>query len=314
MATAVLDCRSATRRYGTRTALAEATLTVEPGEIVAVLGPNGAGKSTLVRLCAGLIGLTEGTVTVLGLDVTDDASRVREHVGLVLGDAGFYDAMTLRSYLTFFARSYGMTRTAAAGRVAVLLEELGLSDRAGSRLGSLSQGMRQKVALARALLHEPELLLLDEATNGLDPEAAARFRAEISRLRSDRRGIVLCTHLLHEADELADRVVVLQEGRIIAADTPARLKQASQSGVREVVIEVTGGKRVDPKDLTGFGPKDLVVYGSLLRYRTADPEGVNPQVIAALVGAGHGIVQVTTQTSTLEEAYLSLVRASEADR
>lgn len=305
----MLDCRGATRRYGDRVALQDVSLTVAAGEVVAVLGPNGAGKSTLVRLCAGLIGMTAGSISVLGLDVGTQPDRVRENVGLVLGDAGFYDAMTLRSYLVFFARSYGMTRADAEDRVSDVLVQVALSDRARSRLGALSQGMRQKVSLVRALLHEPALLLLDEATNGLDPEAAARFRDEISALRSSNRAIVLCTHLLHEADELADRVVILQDGRAIADETPTGLKQAAPGALRLVAIDLLpSGGDPDIAALAALGAQDVALSDQRLTFRSADPTRINPQVVAFLVRGGHEVVQVTTQEQSLEAAYLSRVR------
>lgn len=307
MSQPVLACRGASRMYGDRLALDDVSLTVDAGQILAVLGPNGAGKSTLVRLCAGLIGLTSGSVSVLGLDVGTEADQVRRHVGLVTGDAGFYDGMSVQAYLTFFARSYGMDRAAAARRVGEVLEQVRLPDRATSKVGALSQGLRQRVSLARALVHEPALLLLDEATNGLDPEASAQLRAEIAQLRSSARAIVLCTHLLHEADALADRVVILQDGRAIADETPGRLKKGTGSS-RRVLVELGPGPAPDLSGLAALGAVQASLDGPILRYVTEDPAATNPRVLAALTSTGSSVIQLTVDELTLEAAYLARVR------
>lgn len=310
MSQPVLECRGASRMYGDRLALDDVSLTVDAGRIVAVLGPNGAGKSTLVRLCAGLIGLTSGSVSVLGLDVGTQADQVRRHVGLVTGDAGFYDGMSVQAYLTFFARSYGMDRAGAAARVGEVLEQVRLPDRATSKVGALSQGLRQRVSLARALVHEPALLLLDEATNGLDPEASAQLREEIAQLRTSARAIVLCTHLLHEADALADRVVILQDGRAIADETPARLKKGGPGAARTVLVELGPGPAPDLAALAALGAGQASLDGPVLRYVTEDPAATNPRVIAALTSTGSSVIQITVDEPTLEAAYLARVRRS----
>jgi ABC-2 type transport system ATP-binding protein len=305
--TALLECSDLTRRYGSLTALESVSVSVAPGEIVAVLGPNGAGKSTLMRVCAGLIAPTSGRASVCGVDVTADPTFVRSQVGLVLGDAGFYDAMSVRAYLVFFAKCYGMSTEEAGTRASSLLAKVGLSDRAESRIAGLSHGMRQKVALARALLHDPPVLMLDEPTNGLDPEAAARFRDDIYELRAASRGVLLCTHLLHEADELADRVVVLQRGRAIAYETPSALKLAATQGRHRVRIVLSSTSRPTVADLADLAPDQLRIEGNVITFDTADPSVTNPAVIRSLIAAGHDVVTAETTGSSLEAAYLSIV-------
>lgn len=303
----IVECRDLTRRYGTFTALESVSLSVAPGEIVAVLGPNGAGKSTLMRVCAGLIGPSGGTATVCGVNVQQDPGRVRAQVGLVLGDSGFYDAMTVHAYLTFFGQCYGLGKADSAARTADLLAHFELADQSKSRVSSLSQGMRQKVALARALLHEPDVLLLDEPTNGLDPAAAARFRADITALRSASRGILLCTHMLHEADELADRVVILQGGRAVAYETPSALKLSAAGGRHRVRLVLSESSRPKRRDFAGLELDELVLDGNIVSYETADVVKTNPAVVKKLVSAGLGVVTVEAVGNTLEAAYLAIV-------
>jgi ABC-type multidrug transport system ATPase subunit len=167
--------------------------------------------------------------------------------------------------------------------------------------------MRQKVALARALLHDPDLLMLDEPTNGLDPEAAARFRDDIQELRAASRGVLLCTHLLHEADELADRVVVLQAGRAIAYETPSALKLAATQGRHRVRIALAAECRPAVSDLADVSLERLEIDGNVVAFDTPDPSTTNPAVIRALLAAGHDVVTAETTGSSLEAAYLAIV-------
>lgn len=302
-----LACQDVGRRYGDRVALDHVSLTVAPGEVVAVLGPNGAGKSTLMQICGGLIRPTEGTVNVLGTDVVRDATRVRQTVGLLLGDAGLYDSMTVKGYLHFFARCYGLPDDAAVQRIHILLTEMGLCDRAASRLATLSHGMRQHVALARALLHDPRVLLLDEPTNGLDPSAAARFRDRISALRRDARAILLSTHLLHEAEALGDRIMILDRGRVVAFDSPANLKRHLSGDLERVQIRLAAPGGIELQWWTGIAIEDVRLQGNVLAYSAAEPAVVNPKVIKRLSELGATIITVEIVGGTLEAAYLSVV-------
>jgi ABC-2 type transport system ATP-binding protein len=207
-----------TKRFGAVTALAGIDLSVAPGEVVTLLGPNGAGKSTLIRILATTVLPDEGSVHVAGYDAVAQPTAVRRSFGLALGDErSWYWRLSGRRNLEFFAALYGLRRREAAARVDVLLREIGLADAADRRFDGYSTGMRMRLSLARALLPDPRVLLLDEPTRSLDPLAASAFQARVLELASARRMAVLyATHDLHEAAEIASRVLILVRGRVAA--------------------------------------------------------------------------------------------------
>jgi ABC-2 type transport system ATP-binding protein len=212
-----IDARGLTRRFGARVAVADVTLDVAAGEIVALLGPNGAGKTTTLRMLAGLLAPTSGSGTVAGvpLTATPDAA-LRASVGLLTETPGLWDRLTVWTNLLTYARLYGVSDPPA--RVRAVLDRLGLGDRAGDVTAVLSKGLRQRVAIARALLHAPPVLLLDEPTSGLDPAAARDVRRLVTDLARDGAAIVVCTHNLAEAEALAGRIGILKT-RLLAFDT-----------------------------------------------------------------------------------------------
>jgi ABC-2 type transport system ATP-binding protein len=201
------------------------TLTVKPGQILALLGQNGAGKTTTVRMLTALLNPTRGWAQVNGYDVVKQAADVRASVGVLTEQHGLYVRMTAKEYLNFFGEVYGQNPAARKTRINYLLEYFGLSEVADKRAGEYSKGMRQKLALARALMHEPPVLLLDEPTSAMDPESARLVRDEIGRLKSSQRTIVICTHNLAEAESLADIIAIIYRGRILLSGTLDELKQ-----------------------------------------------------------------------------------------
>ena len=194
------------------------------GTILALLGPNGAGKTTIVRMLVGVLAMTSGRATVAGNDVGRDPAAVRAHVGLVTDVPGLHEQMTVPAYLDFFGAIYGMSRAARARRIDELLAFFDLEEHRRERMVGFSKGMKQKVALARAMLHDPAALFLDEPTSGLDPLSARSVRELILTMKRASRSIVLCTHDLDEADRLADEIVILREGRVVASGEPSRLR------------------------------------------------------------------------------------------
>jgi ABC-2 type transport system ATP-binding protein len=204
----MIEAHELTRRFGTFLAVDRVTLRVPAGTILALLGPNGAGKTTIVRMLAGLVAPSAGGAVVAGRNVRADPAGVRARVGLVTDVPGLHEQMAPAPYLDFFGRLYGLDAATRRRRVAELLAYFGLEDQRGTRMADFSKGMKQKVALARALLHEPPVLFLDEPTSGLDPLGARAVRDLIRGLRSERRAVVLCTHDLDEAERLADEVTV----------------------------------------------------------------------------------------------------------
>ena len=210
--------RAVVKRFAGHTALAGVNLDVAPGEVVALLGPNGAGKSTLLRILGTTVLPDQGTATVVGHDVTDDPSAVRRRIGVTLGDErSWYWRLSGRQNLEFFGAMYGLRRRAARARAAELLRDVGLERAADRRFDGYSSGMRARLSLARALLTEPSVLLLDEPTRAIDPVAAVDFRDRVKQLASkDGRSLLLATHDLYEAAAVADRIVVLGGGRVRA--------------------------------------------------------------------------------------------------
>ena len=202
-------------------------LHVEVGEVFGVLGPNGAGKTTTMRMLATLLEPTSGHATVLGYDLVRDAREIRRRLGAVLsGERSLYWKLTARENLEYFAALYHVPPAVARQRIGEILETVHLSDRADDYVEKFSTGMRQRLVLARALLPAPPLLLLDEPTVGLDPQAARDLRERVVALREEGRTVLLTTHYMEEADQLCDRIAIVDHGRIVALDTPARLKRS----------------------------------------------------------------------------------------
>jgi ABC-2 type transport system ATP-binding protein len=299
------------REFGSIVAVDDMSLSVPDGTILALLGPNGAGKTTSVRLLAGLLAPTAGVATVAGFDVRTDAAAVRSRVGLVTDSPGLHDQMTAPAYLDFFGRIYGLDSTLRQRRVDELLRLFDLHRFGRTRMAGFSRGTQQKVALARALLHEPPVVFLDEPTAGLDPLAARTVRELIIGLKHASRSVVLCTHDLDEAERLADRVVILAHGRIVASDSAAALRaSASQETLVQILLASPCGAAATIADGVS-GVRDPLLYqtpqGLVLTYRTTNTLPTNPQVIARLVAAGAAIVSVTCTTATLEDVYATAV-------
>ncbi len=272
-----------TRLFDDRVAVRDVSLSVNAGEIVALLGPNGAGKTTTMRMLAGLILPTAGRISINHIELTEAASGLaRAAVGLLTEAPGLWERLTVRLNLLTYARLHGIADPKS--RVDATLRTVDLIDRADDLAGKLSKGLKQRVAIARALLHEPPVLLLDEPTSGLDPASARHMRDLILALRSEGRAVLVSTHNLAEAEELADRIAVLKT-ELLAFDTPAALR--SGSGGSRVVIELEGSReRLD------LAVKDVSEI---------------PAIVAKLVADGARIMRVTPDQRSLEEVYLELV-------
>jgi ABC-2 type transport system ATP-binding protein len=308
-----IEARELTRRFGTFLAVDRVSLRVPAGSILALLGPNGAGKTTIVRMLAGLLAPTAGEAVVAGRDVRTDPAGVRTRVGLVTDVPGLHEQMAPAAYLDFFGRLYGLDGATRRRRIDDLLAFFGLADVRGKRMAGFSKGMKQKVALARALLHEPPVLFLDEPTSGLDPLGARAVRDLILALRSDRRTVVLCTHDLDEAERLADDVAILRGGRISATGTPGALRAGTATEVT-VRIELAtplpnaAAPLGDVEGLTAAATEDGPAGpASVVTYRTAQPQSTNPRAIAHLVAAGAAVVTVSYERRSLEDAYAAAV-------
>ena len=299
----MLNALQLTRTFDDRVAVQDVSFEVAPGEIFALLGPNGAGKTTTLRMLAGLIEPTSGEVHVDREPMRrDTAPRLRSRIGFLTEAPGLWDRLSVRQNLTVYARLHGLPDPDRA--VSDALDTFDLRDRDGDPAAQLSKGLKQRVALARTLLHEPSIVLLDEPTSGLDPESAREVRELILRLRAQRRAILLSTHNLDEVERVADRVAVLRT-RLVAYDTPAALR-ARLFGAR---VRVTLGTPAAPfvAALQGASPKDIRANGNTLSIAVDDAAARAPEIVRTLVAAGAPIQSVAPEEPPLEEVYLRLL-------
>lgn len=285
-------------------------LEVKRGEIFAFLGPNGAGKTTTVRMLACLIAPTDGTALLDGNLVGRDNEAIRAKIGILTESPGLYEKLSSRQNLEYFGRLYGMSNAARSDAVKRYLEMLGLWSRRDEPVAGFSKGMKQKLAIARALLHDPRVVFLDEPTSSLDPESAKVVRDFVAELKSEGHTIFLCTHNLDEADRLADRIGVMKQ-RLLQVDTPTNLRRSlygrhavvrmrAVSDAQEAAVRALPFvKSVDRED-------DRLILG------LDDPDAMTPSVVTTLVGAGAEIQSVGEERHSLEEVYLSLVEKGEA--
>ncbi|MFE5867719.1 ATP-binding cassette domain-containing protein [Streptomyces roseifaciens] len=305
--------RALTRRYGAERkqdpgggvqALSEVDLTVERGEIYGLLGPNGAGKTTLCRILSTILLPTSGTAHVMGHDVVREADRVKRSIGIVFGgDRGLYGRLTVAENLRFWAALYGLHGGGMRRRSGELLERMGLEDRAGDRVDTLSRGMKQRLHLARGLVANPPLLILDEPTVGMDPVAAKDFRALMEGLRADGRTVLLTTHDMAEAEALCDRVSLVDHGRLVLTGAPAevgslvsRYEQVQAAAVPAAVASELSG-------LPGVVSVRPVADGRV-RIETEDASATRA-VLRRLVEAD--VTDIVTGRPTLEEVYLHVI-------
>lgn len=280
------------------------TLEVPEGEVFGFLGPNGAGKTTTVRMLTSLIGPTSGTAWVNGFQVGVDDQNIRRSVGILTESPGLYERLSAIRNLEIYANLYDVVDV--DGRIAKYLQMLGLWSRRDDPAGSFSKGMRQKLAIARALLHEPRVLFLDEPTSGLDPEAASLVRNFIEELRGQGRTIFICTHNLAEADRLCDRIGIFKS-HLIEIDTPENLREKLYG--RKVVFHL---RAIDPAWVSAIqalpGVKEVAVVDQKLVVKMDDPEQSNPEIIRILVAAGAQILFVGELRHSLEQVYLQTIQ------
>ncbi len=307
----MIRTQSLTRRFEATLAVDDLTLEVEAGEIFGFLGPNGAGKTTTIRMLCALIAPTSGQAWVAGYQIGRQDMEVRRRVGILTEAPGLYERLSAERNLAFFAQLYEVEDV--PGQVERYLRLLGLWDRRAEAAGTLSKGMRQKLAIARALLHEPKVLFLDEPTSGLDPEAARLVREFIASLKHEGRTIFLCTHNLDEADRLCDRIAVVNN-RLLALGSPAALRR--QLYGRVTVFHLTRADESMAERLRAFPfVQQAQVVGNKVLVTLDQPEEQNPVLVRALVEAGAEVRFVGELRRTLEDVYLQLVgRAEEGGR
>ncbi|HVU69121.1 MAG TPA: ABC transporter ATP-binding protein [Ktedonobacteraceae bacterium] len=302
-----IEIAKLTRVFGERVAVQDLSLAIPAGSVFGFLGPNGAGKTTTVRMLAALIQPSSGSARVAGYTLGRENEAIRRSVGILTETPGLYERLSARQNLLFFARLYGLNGRRADEQVERYLRLLELWERREERVGSFSKGMRQKLAIARALLHEPAVVFLDEPTSGLDPEAARMIHQFIKDLRAEGRTIFLTTHNLHEADELCDQVAVFRT-RLLRVDTPVNLRVGMFG--RGTLVRVVGEAehwleiaRALPFVGNASAERDR------LTVHLDDPDYQNPLLVRALVTAGAQVRYVESLSHSLEEVYLGLIES-----
>jgi len=304
-----IETHDLTRAFGSRTAVDRLTLTIPQGTVFGFLGPNGAGKTTTVRMLAALISPTGGTAQVNGHQLGRDDPLIRRTVGILTETPGLYDRLTAEQNLTFFAQLYELSERRAKQQAERYLRLLELWERRNDKVGGFSKGMRQKLAIARAFMHEPPLVFLDEPTAGLDPEASQTVRQFVKELGSEGRTIFLTTHNLPEADELCSLIAVFRT-RLLQLGTPAHLRATLFGNGTTVRLAGDAGQWVTVAQTLPF-VREVSAQDSTLSIRMDDPDAQNPALVQALVRAGAPIRYVEPFSYSLQDVYLQLVNEEE---
>ncbi len=303
----MIETENLTRKFGDLVAVDGLTLSVKEGEVFGFLGPNGAGKTTTVRMLCCLISKTSGEARIAGYDVgkSADSLKIRKLIGLVPDNVGLYDDLTAYDNLDFYGKLYDCTEAQRKENIQRLLTMLGLWEKRDATAGTFSKGMKQKLAIARALVHDPQVLFMDEPTVNLDPESSKTVRDFILDLKKEKRTIFLNTHNLDEAQRICDRIAILNT-KLMVTGTPEELER-SVSG-RKTVIQVEKTSDAIQAALRKLPLGNVAVDGNRLTIDVTDPERENAAIVDAIVRAGGHVQSVTVVGSTLEDAYLKLVR------
>ena len=298
--------QSLSKKFDKVTAVEQISFEIHTSEVFGILGPNGAGKTTTVRMLCALIAPTSGKASVAGFALGEQDQNIRRNVGILTESPGLYDALSAAENLSFFAKMYEVQNIEV--QVERYLRLLGLWERRFEPVGTFSKGMRQKLAIARAILHEPQILFLDEPTSGLDPEMSRLVRDFIGELKSEGRTIVLCTHNLDEADRLCDRIAVIRS-RLLALDTPQALRQKLYGRASVFHLAQNGADFQKSVETLPFIQSVQAVDNKLV-IQLDEPEKYNPDIIRYMVGLGADIQFVGELRRTLEDVYLQLMNVS----
>ncbi len=306
----MIDIKGLSRSFGKNLVVDNLNLQINEGEVFGFLGPNGAGKTTTVRMLSCLIRPTSGTATIDGLDIRSEseAMGIRRKVGLLTESPGLYDTLSAHRNLEFYAKLYDVPETKRNERIEHYLKLMELWEKKDQPVGGFSKGMKQKMAIARCLIHEPKVLFLDEPTSGLDPEASRMVRDFILELKKEGRTIFLCTHNLDEADRVCDRIGIFK-GSLLGVDTPSRLKNDLYG--RSITVQL---KEVSPAIIENVRAlsyvKNLDVQGNLLKMNVSAPEQDNPLLMRTLISLGAEVQFVYENKHSLEEVYFKVTGAA----
>ncbi len=311
----MIEVEHLTKRYGDFEAVRDVSFEVKKGEILGFLGPNGAGKTTTLRILTCFMSPTQGSARVAGYDVVEDSLAVRRHIGYLPESVPLYTEMTPRAYLHYCGRLHGMSKADRIARVAEVAAQCHVDDVLDKAIGKLSKGYRQRVGLAQAMLHSPQVLVLDEPTVGLDPKQIADARQVIKNLAGDHT-VILSTHILPEVSMTCDRVAIINQGRIVAEDTPSRLTTAMTKRER-TLVRVRGGGEVESrvkavKGVTAVKPDPAgAVEGRGFLVESEPGADVRPAIARAIVEGGVDLLELHGLAMSLEEIFVELTTEEE---
>jgi ABC-2 type transport system ATP-binding protein len=303
----LINVQNLTKKFGEVTAVEGLTFQVEEGEVFGFLGPNGAGKTTTIRMLCCLISKTDGEATIGNYQIgrAADSLQIRKMIGLVPDNVGLYDDLTAFENLDFYGKLYECPEKTRRENIERFLKMLGIWDRRFDRAGSFSKGMKQKLALARALVHEPEILFMDEPTANLDPESSKTVRDFIIEIKKQRRTIFLNTHNLDEAQRICDRIGIIKT-KLLTVGTPEQLRESLSQPKTEITLAQVTETLVGA--LRKLVPNKIEASDSKLIISVTDPDKENPAIITAIASAGGQIREVTQIVPTLEDVYLQIVK------
>jgi ABC-2 type transport system ATP-binding protein len=316
MVSRVIEVEHLTKRYGEFTAVRDVSFDVKKGEILGFLGPNGAGKTTTLRILTCFMAPTEGRASVAGHDVVEDSLAVRREVGYLPESVPLYTEMTPRGYLHYCGALRGMTKAERLNRVVEVADSCRIADVLDKSIGKLSKGYRQRVGLAQALLHSPQVLILDEPTVGLDPKQIAETRKVIRSLAGEHT-VILSTHILPEVAMTCDRVAIINQGRIVAEDTPERLTSSMTKSER-TLVRVRGEAKLEERVSSVEGitavraHTEAVGEGSAFIVESKPGVDVRPAIARAIVQGGIDLLELHPMAMSLEEIFVELTTVEEA--
>jgi len=302
MGEVVLESRGLTKHYGDFVAVDNLDLTVQRGEVFGLLGPNGAGKTTSILMFLGLTEPTAGTVQVLGLDPARRPLSVKAHVGYLPEQIGFYEGLTARENLIYIAKLNGLRRDKAYRRIDAALEQMGLGGARDQRVATFSRGMRQRLGLAEVLLKQPQLIIMDEPTQGLDPEAAREFLSIIHHLKADGIAVLLSSHLLHQVQAVCDRVGLFHQGRMVLEGTVKELAKQVLGGAYRIRLEADGADGLEDT-LQGLTGVVSVRRPETNTYELEATNDLRAEAAKAVVEAGGKLLALNIEVPSLDEVY-----------
>jgi ABC-2 type transport system ATP-binding protein len=304
----VIEVDNLTKSYEGHWAVRGVSFNVGEGDIFGFIGPNGAGKTTSIRIISTLLDPTSGTVRVGGRNVAGEAEAVRRLIGFMPDNFGVYERITVWEYLDFFAAAYGIERRARAASIEGIMELTDLGELRDRLTGQLSKGMRQRLCLAKTLVHDPKVLILDEPANGLDPRARIEFRALLKELRSMGKTILISSHILTELSDICTSVAILEKGKVVATGSIESIKKALQPGLA-FRLEVLGGGEAARGAIDGMPHVgSVLVEGDVLRFQFGAPREEVAQLVRALVAKGVLIVGLQEEKTDLEGLFMRLTK------